>query len=506
LLEGKVVLDTPDLPSFDALRNYLIQVSNDNAPNIVHFDGHGAFGKLCALCNKFHSNIRHNICLHCNNPLDFEPQGYLLFDDPKYKFAYISSKEFASCLNTANQFRSFKDSQNGIRVVVLSACKSAISFMGQSIFNGFAQKLIQHDIPAIIAMQYTIREDAAARFSQSFYRALCENIPLTVAVNIGSQAIGVEGDQWYRPVLYLRWLDNNGGEIFSVDDGSRSKLKILQNDNLLHEKCTFPSANLSADAINITKTDGYCFSEQIDDATPLTMVLIDGGEFKMGSVSGNISEKPIHSVKIKSFYMSQFLITQRQWKSISKSFSLGLDLNLVTPQFEGDNLPMENISYVEALEFCKYLSIRTKKVYRLPSEAEWEYACRGGESTDFHFGLSISPKIVNCFFGSSNSTQRNSRLLQTTPVGSYGVSNSFGLYDMHGNVLEWCEDSWHDNYIGAPEDGEAWRQEKDLNCHVARGGCFEMIPNLCRAASRHKRRSNESRHIGLRVVCALNPE
>ncbi|NET08147.1 MAG: formylglycine-generating enzyme family protein [Symploca sp. SIO2B6] len=108
-------------------------------------------------------------------------------------------------------------------------------------------------------------------------------------------------------------------------------------------------------------------------------------------------------------------------------------------------MPVECISWYDAQEFCNRLSQQTGREYRLPTEAEWEYACRAGTTSPYHFGEAISPELANF----------NQNRNRTTPVGSFRVANNFGLYDMHGNVLELCADNWHDNYEGAPSDGRA---------------------------------------------------
>jgi serine/threonine protein kinase len=119
---------------------------------------------------------------------------------------------------------------------------------------------------------------------------------------------------------------------------------------------------------------------------------------------------------------------------------------------------------------CEKLSQKTGKTYRLPSEAEWEYACRAGTTTPFYFGETITTDLVN-YNGNSTyaSAPKGQYRQQTTPVGSF-PPNAFGLYDMHGNVWEWCQDHWHDNYNGAPTDGSAWTDDNDNRSRLLRGG------------------------------------
>jgi formylglycine-generating enzyme required for sulfatase activity len=159
-------------------------------------------------------------------------------------------------------------------------------------------------------------------------------------------------------------------------------------------------------------------------------------------------------------------------------------------------------------EFCLRLSIHTKRTYRLPSEAEWEYTCRAGTTTPFHFGETISTDLANYNGTDKNYGAYGRGVLgkyqgKTTPVGSFGVANDFGLYDMHGNVREWCLDHWHENYEGAPTDGSAWinPKAKEDDFRTLRGGSWIYNPRRCRSASR-LRNSACVRHgyYGFRIV------
>ncbi len=216
----------------------------------------------------------------------------------------------------------------------------------------------------------------------------------------------------------------------------------------------------------------------------LEMVKIRGGEFWMGAPEGERGsysyERPQHKVRVSPFFMGKYPVTQAQWRAIASLPKVERDLNLEPSSFQGDELPVERISWYDAVEFCRRLSRETGKDYRLPSEAEWEYACRAVISDQlsvtskeltvdewndkyyqpFHFGETISPYLANY-----NQADRG----KTTPIGRFQVANAFGLYDMHGNVYEWCEDDWHGNYEGAPTDGSAWITENS-NTVVVRGG------------------------------------
>lgn len=200
-------------------------------------------------------------------------------------------------------------------------------------------------------------------------------------------------------------------------------------------------------------------------------------------------ERPQQHVSIAPFLMSQFTVTQAQWEAIMETNP---------SQFKGANRPVENTTWNGAVDFCKILSQKSGKDYRLPSEAEWEYACRARTSTPFHFGETITSAFAN-YNDASNGFEGGNRR-QTTEVGCF-PPNGFGLYDMHGNVWELCLDTWHGNYEGAPRDGNAW-SDHNPKYHVARGGSYISGPRLCRCANRG--RSPIAGLIqGFRIVCSI---
>jgi formylglycine-generating enzyme required for sulfatase activity len=184
---------------------------------------------------------------------------------------------------------------------------------------------------------------------------------------------------------------------------------------------------------------------------------------------------------------------------------------------------VDNVSWSDAIEFCRKLSLTTGRNYRLPSEAEWEYACRAGTNTRFSFGKDINTKIVNYLDLNETDDDRDPsppmpaegcvvayspegiQYLQTKPVGSF-FPNAFGLYDMHGNVYELCQDAWHDDYEGAPTDGSAWLSEDEGEARliVIRGGSFDYFEDDCRSACRSWIGDNYRYHgTGFRVACSL---
>jgi formylglycine-generating enzyme required for sulfatase activity len=207
-------------------------------------------------------------------------------------------------------------------------------------------------------------------------------------------------------------------------------------------------------------------------------------------------EEPQHQVSITTFFIGKFPITQSQWQAIMKS---------EPSHFKDDNLPVEQVSWYDAVKFCRFLSEKTGKEYRLPSEAEWEYAARAKTETPFGFGYTITPEQVNYdgnypYLFMNKGTYR----AKTTVVGSLGFANGFGLYDMHGNVYEWCQDIYHTTYKGIPTNGHAWESGGDANYRVIRGGSWSSDAVFCRSASRARKKADlTSNNVGFRIVCSL---
>ncbi len=243
---------------------------------------------------------------------------------------------------------------------------------------------------------------------------------------------------------------------------------------------------------------------------PLEMVYIPGGKFMMGSKEGegDKDEHPQHEVTVPEFFISKYPITQVQWRGVASLPKVKRKLKPNPSGFKGDNLPVEQVSWHDAVEFCARLSRETGRKYRLPSEAEWEYACRAGTQTPFHFGETITDKLANynatyTFADEPKGEYRG----EITEVGNFSP-NSFGLYDMHGNVWEWCEDVWHKNYNEAPRDGSAWILGSDNENHsrLLRGGAWYDYPDYCRAGIRNRNAPVfDYNLIGVRVVCGGAP-
>jgi formylglycine-generating enzyme required for sulfatase activity len=255
------------------------------------------------------------------------------------------------------------------------------------------------------------------------------------------------------------------------------------------------------------------FREVLPDDIELEMVSIPAGEFLMGSPEGEGSEneKPQHFVIVPAFFMGKYPVTQEQWRLIAlqKELQVARKLNSEPSHFSGYNKPVQGISWHDAVEFCARLSKMTDKNYRLPSEAEWEYACRAGTNTPFCFGATLTTELANYnsnyIYASGQQRFEPQGLWRelTTPVNQF-IPNAFGLYDVHGNVSEWCADNRHSNYREAPKDGSAWVDyEKAKNSmNVLRGGSWLFDPNNCRSASRHWHYPvDRLGGYGFRVVC-----
>ena len=265
--------------------------------------------------------------------------------------------------------------------------------------------------------------------------------------------------------------------------------------------------------LNRSHSEAQYFTEDLGNGVELDMVYIPGGQFLMGTEDEEIKrlvqkfnwdgfrrEKPQHEVTVQSFFMGKYPITQAQWKAIASLPKVKLDLESDPSHFKGDDRPVERVSWDDAVEFCQRLSKLTGKKYRLPSEAEWEYACRAGTTTPFHFGETITTNLANYNGNYTYADEPEGEYRQqTTLVGSF-PPNTFGLYDMHGQVWEWCEDDWHENYQDAPNDGIAWTSENSSK-KVMRGGSWFNYPGFCRSAYRDfPTRDSRVNRFGIRVV------
>lgn len=260
-------------------------------------------------------------------------------------------------------------------------------------------------------------------------------------------------------------------------------------------------------------------TENLGNGITLDLMSVPAGTFTMGSPEYEIqrfdNESPQRDVTITKFWIGKYPVTQAQWTAVADLPKVKDSLDPDPSYFKGDKRPVEQIRWYDAVEFCQRLSQHTGKAYRLPSEAEWEYACRAGTTTPFHFGHTITPDLAN-YFGTTPYGQYGARGIyreQTTAVGSFNMANTWGLYDMHGNVQEWCLDYVQESYQGAPTDGTAWLIGGDNTARMTRGGSWNYFPALCRSASRMGAQADAQpslyahtqtyKFVGFRVVCTI---
>lgn len=268
--------------------------------------------------------------------------------------------------------------------------------------------------------------------------------------------------------------------------------------------------NVQGKMVSKTSHQAEFFSHHLGNDVALEMVAIFGGKFIMGAPDSERgsrnSERPQQEVTVPPFFMGKFLVTQAQWRVIASLPKVEQDLDPNPSRFKGDDLPVESVSWYDAVEFCQRLSglIEGEYEYRLPSEVEWEYACRAGTTTPFYFGETITGELANYRASATYAQEpRGEYRRETTSVGSF-PPNAFGLYDMHGNLWEWCADNWHENYQGAPTDGSVWEAGENDQYLLLRGGSWDSNPIVCRSAYRvssNIRRGDIDNDIGFRVVC-----
>jgi formylglycine-generating enzyme required for sulfatase activity len=294
---------------------------------------------------------------------------------------------------------------------------------------------------------------------------------------------------------------------FNLDNFTETPVKPLNNQPAL-QSFEFETAKIRIEELGglwghtkvvIEKSRGQSkqFVEDFGDGVILEMVAIPGGSFLMGApeseLESNHSERPQHQVQVPPFYMSKYVITVAQYQTVMRDRSYRKD--------EAD-LPM-TCKWEEAVAFCEKLSKGLKRNYRLPSEAEWEYACRAGTTTPFYFGETIDKELAHYYaskaYGRGQKVENHRVTYKPQKVGSH-PANAYCMYDMHGNVKEWCADSWHENYTNAPTDGNAWISSNN-NERIIRGGDEILnFPERCRSAAR-QRVKIDSYSPGFRVVC-----
>ena len=247
--------------------------------------------------------------------------------------------------------------------------------------------------------------------------------------------------------------------------------------------------------------------EGLGEAIPLQMLYIPAGTFTMGSPEdepGRADNEAQHEVTVPPFFLGRYPVTQAQWQAVAAIEPVNRELRPDPSRFKGDNFPVEQVSWYDAMEFCDRLSNYTNRPYRLPSEAEWEYACRAGTTTPFHFGKTLTPEVAN-YDGNYtyNDGPEGEYRAEPTPVDSFGIGNAFGLCDMHGNGWEWCQDPYG-SYDQTPIDGGAWSTGGEEGTRVLRGGSWHYDPGNCRSAQRNFYTPVDVKgSVGFRVSCSV---
>jgi len=263
---------------------------------------------------------------------------------------------------------------------------------------------------------------------------------------------------------------------------------------------TVPTETKDPREVDLIKTyqEAICFFKTIEIRLHYLrkyagkLVIIPAGTFKMGSNNGDSNEKPVHTVHVRSFKLMAKEVTFTQYDAYANATSQP------QPNDEGwgrGNLPVINVNWHQARDYAAWLSKKTGQRFRLPSEAEWEYAARAGNNNNYSWGDKINCSQAR--YGHDNGDCGNDH--KTISVGSFSP-NSFGLYDMHGNVMEWIQDCWNSNYNGAPNNGKD-RIDGDCEKRVFRGGSWFYSPFYIRSASRNwSYASHQYFYFGFRLV------
>lgn len=406
-------------------------------------------------------------------------------------------------------------------------CETVLQNFGNGDENKGQQLLLQENSNLILFLEWGYNHEMSSD-------EICRSARITVSLSPYWRWIEANKDPLVRLRSALTAAQRNQdqvGESLVRNEiaafSSKEKFKNVQDlgqesDELKSFEFQTVTVNRSGRIIRKDNKLAQYYTENLGNNVTLEMVSIPEGSFMMGSPKDEAerlrSESPQHKVTIRAFFMSKYPVTQAQWQAVAALPQINRELDLKPSKFKGVNRPVESVSWYDALEFCDRLSQYTGKNYRLPSEAEWEYACRAGTNTPFHFGETITTDVANYrgtdkeeygwpgFYGRG---PKGIYRQETTEVGSFGVANAFGLYDMHGNVWEWCQDDWDDNDKGAPTDGSAWFNNnnnlpQEQQRVVVRGGSWFNVPGLCRSASRDDlckaKRSFLNFDIGFRVV------
>ncbi len=514
---GRVILKRLE-PSLAALQRQLRQ----DEYHVFHYIGHGGFDRS-------------------------ENDGVLIMERSDKRGHKVSGQHLGTILHD----------EKSVKLALLNSCNGGRTSVTDP-FAGVGQSLLQKGIPAVIAMQFEITDDAAITFSDEFYSVLVDGYPIDAAVTMARKMIYAEANhlEWATPVLYTSidggvLLDKREKEL--EKPRQPSKLSVLLTSlrhyatkvsasgkkrwtklSTLSLPAAFkhresglelgilnalkrrePSSESSIPVIQNYLKSGSKLSvffialalvvgsfvwlwnlngNVINLPHDMTLVRIPQGSFQMGS-DQSYSDKPVHKVNIAyDFYMGATEVTFAQYDAYAEAGGKN------KPDDRGwgrADRPVINVSWDDAQGYVKWLSGNNNKSLqcRLPSEAEWEYAARAGTQTAYSWGDVVGQNKANC--DGCGSEWDNDK---TSPVASF-KANAFGLYDMHGNVFEWVQDRYHENYQGAPGDGSAWEAGNN-NHYILRGGSWNVPPFKSRAVYRYWNYPNgKFDFFGFRVVC-----
>ncbi|MEH2315156.1 MAG: SUMF1/EgtB/PvdO family nonheme iron enzyme [Nostoc sp.] len=354
----------------------------------------------------------------------------------------------------------------------------------------------------ILVPRYATLADIATLKNDAYQAEVNRNLDLAeqlwIRVLAAASGQDMEAVKSLQRIERLRWerqqppspqpspsAENSTKGIFTVE---KNPLKTFQFEVV--------TVNVKGNITNRRNEEAKYFEENLGNGVTLEMVQIPGGTFMMGSpleeAKRRHNESPLHQVTVPKFFMGKYAVTQAQYQAIMGSNP---------SNFKGEKRPVEKVSCHNAVKFCQKLSQKTGKTYRLPSEAEWEYACRAGTKTPFYFGETITTDLVN-YNGNYpyGSAPKGEYREQTTDVGKF-PPNSFGLYDMHGNILEWCLNVYNNNYQDLESYLNALLTGINDDQSVRRGGSWYLNARYCRSAARPWiARAFRLNDVGFRVV------
>jgi formylglycine-generating enzyme required for sulfatase activity len=440
-----------------------------------------------------------------------EQLGYLILEDGKGGARRISADRLAQMLRGCPS----------LRLAVLNACEGGRTSRTDP-FAGLAQSLVRGAMPAVVAMQFPVTDEAAIEFAASFYRGLAGARPVDLALADARRDVGLAGEdgeiEWATPVLYMR----GDGQLFAFEAGGQcpDAGRGAQATEAEVQQVELPPVEAASVEPRIW-LEGEVFR---DAPHGPEMVVIPIRGFTMGSPADEEGrfddEGPQREVRIgKGFALGKYAVTVGDFRRFVENSGYRTeaecnpDKGIWTwnakenrwaeikgkswrdPGFgQDEHHPAVGVTWNDAQEYLNWLSGVTGKNYRLPSEAEWEYACRGVTPHSRFWG--DDPKDAFRYANVADQSLKrkyprwpwtihdcDDGFAETAPVGNY-APNPFGLHDMLGNVWEWCEDWWNDNYEGAPENGSAWLSG-DGDRRVVRGGAWSYDSRSVRAASRN---------------------